>query len=47
MIANNPIAGARFFHIIVELFIKHVLSVGINRRGLYRDTTGYYRIVKQ
>ena len=47
LIANNPIAGARFFHIIVELFIKHVLGVGINRRELYGDTAGYYGTVEQ
>ena len=47
LIANNPVAGARFFHVIVELFIKHVLGVGINRRELYRDTAGYYGTVEQ
>ena len=47
LIANNPVAGARFFHVIVELFIKHVLGVEINRRGLYGDTAGYYGTVEQ
>ena len=27
LIAENPVAGARFFHLIVEMFIKHVLGV--------------------
>ena len=31
----------------MELFIKHVLGVGINRRGLYGDTAGYYGTVEQ
>jgi hypothetical protein len=28
LIASNPVAGARFFHFMVELFIKYVLGVG-------------------
>ena len=46
LIANNPIAGARFFNVMVELFLKHVLGVGTDRRGLYGDTAGYYGIVE-
>ena len=45
--ANNPVTEARFFHVIVELFIKHVFSIKMNRRELYRDTVGYYRTVEQ
>ena len=47
LIAHNPAAGARFFHMVVQLFIKHVLGVGMNRRGLYGDTAGYYGTVEQ
>ena len=41
-------AGARFFHAIVQLFVKHVLGcVGENHPGLYGDTSGYYGTVEQ
>ena len=46
LIANNPVAGARFFHFVVEMFIKHVLGVGSNHSGLYGDTAGYYGTVE-
>ena len=32
---------------MVDLFIKHVLGVGLNRPGLYGDTAGYYGTVEQ
>ncbi|KAE9409075.1 hypothetical protein BT96DRAFT_953838 [Gymnopus androsaceus JB14] len=35
LIAQNPIAAARFFHVICEAFIKHVLGVGTSHDGLY------------
>ena len=47
MIAANPVAGAWFFNVVVELFIKHVLGVGTDHRGLYGDTAGYYGTVEQ
>ena len=47
LIANNPVAGARFFHFMTEMFIKHVLGVGSNHAGLYGDTSGYYGTVEQ
>ena len=47
LIAHNPVAGARFFHKIVELFIKHVLGVGSNHNGLYGKTKTYYGTVEQ
>jgi hypothetical protein len=47
LIANNPVAGARFFHTMVQLFIKHVLGVGTNHRGIYGDTLAYYGTVEQ
>ena len=28
LIANNPVAGAHFFHFMIEIFIKHVLGIG-------------------
>ncbi|KAF8234722.1 hypothetical protein L208DRAFT_1260492 [Tricholoma matsutake] len=47
LIANNPVAGAQFFHFMVKMFIEHVLGVGSDHRGLYGDTSGYYRTVEQ
>ena len=47
MIANNPVAGARFFKIMTEAFIKHVLGYGSTYSGLYGKTAGYYGTVEQ
>ena len=47
LIARNPVAGARFFHFMVELFIKHVLGVGTDHPGVYGDTSAYYGTVEQ
>jgi len=47
LIANNSVAGARFFHTMVQLFIKYVLGVGTNHRGIYGDTSAYYGTVEQ
>jgi hypothetical protein len=33
LIANNPVAGARFFDFICKMFIKHVLGVGEDHPG--------------
>jgi hypothetical protein len=47
LIASNPVAGTRFFHFMVEMFIEHVLGVGSEHRGLYGKTSGYYGTVEQ
>ena len=47
LIANNPIAGAHFFHFMIEMFVKHVLGVASDHRGLYGETSGYYGTVEQ
>ncbi|KAI0372757.1 hypothetical protein BV20DRAFT_932239, partial [Pilatotrama ljubarskyi] len=47
LIANNPVAGANFFKMMVDLCIKHILGVGLERPGLYGKTTGYYGTVEQ
>jgi hypothetical protein len=47
LIANNPVAGAHFFKFMVDMFIKHVLGYGDNKRGLYGKTSGYYGTVEQ
>ena len=47
LITHNPVAGARFFHYMTKMFIKHVLGVGTNHPGLYGDTSVYYGTVEQ
>ena len=32
---------------MVQMFIKHILGVGAEHRGLYGDTSGYYGTVEQ
>ena len=40
-------AAACFFHLVVQLFIKHVLGVNNQTSGLYGETTAYYGTVEQ
>jgi hypothetical protein len=47
LIASNPVAGARFFHFMVENFIQHVLGVGERHPGIYGETSAYYGTVEQ
>lgn len=47
MIANNPVAAARFFDLMVRSFIKNVLGVDHEHPGLYGKTSGYYGTVEQ
>jgi len=47
LIAQNPVAGARFFHFMVQIFIKYVLQAGTDKRGIYGDTAAYYGTVEQ
>ncbi|KIP01674.1 hypothetical protein PHLGIDRAFT_60592, partial [Phlebiopsis gigantea 11061_1 CR5-6] len=47
LIASNPVAGAKFFKLITEAFINHVLGYEHNRRGVYGETSGYYGTVEQ
>ena len=47
LIAHNPVAGARFFHFMCEMFIKHILGVGENHPGIYGNTGAYYGTVEQ
>ena len=46
LICKNPVAGARFFHFMVETFISDVLGVGSAHRGLYGETNAYYGTVE-
>ena len=48
MVCQNPVAGAQFFHFMVESFIEDIL--GVNRSdklGFYGTTSGYYGTVEQ
>ena len=47
LIAQNPVAAARFFDFMVRSFIKHVLGIDTDHSGLYGDTVGYYGVVEQ
>jgi hypothetical protein len=47
IVGHNPVAGARFFKLMVDSFIKHVLGVGMDRPGFYGKTSGYYGTVEQ
>ncbi|TFK53318.1 hypothetical protein OE88DRAFT_1711380 [Heliocybe sulcata] len=47
LIATNPVAGARFFDMMVKLFIRHVLGVHSDHDGLYGETSAYYGTVEQ
>ena len=47
LVCQNPVAGARFFHFMVETFISDVLGVDEKHSGLYGDTNGYYGTVEQ
>ncbi|KAK7689273.1 hypothetical protein QCA50_007964 [Cerrena zonata] len=45
-VARNPVAFAKFFHLIVTLFIKHILRWGTGTDGLLGPTAGYYGTVE-
>lgn len=47
LIANNPVAAARFFDFMCCAFIKNVLGVCSTHSGLFGDTAGYYGTVEQ
>ena len=47
LIAQNPVAGARFFHYMVKMFLKHVLGVNANHPGLFGKPSAYYGTVEQ
>ncbi|KAK0197645.1 hypothetical protein F5146DRAFT_921247, partial [Armillaria mellea] len=46
-ITSNPVAAARFFKLVVDLFIEHVLRAGSDRPGAYGYATSYYGTVEQ
>jgi hypothetical protein len=47
LMSKNPVAGARFFYFLCQLFIKDILGVGSDHQGAYGDTEAYYGTVEQ
>jgi len=47
LIARNPVASARFFHFIVQAFLKHLLGIENKNNGLFGKTSGYYGTIEQ
>ncbi|KAF4618642.1 hypothetical protein D9613_009831 [Agrocybe pediades] len=47
MVVRNPVASARFFHFMVEMFLKHILGVDSKQEGIYGKTAAYYGTVEQ
>lgn len=47
LISRNPVAAARFFHFMVECFIKHVLCWDSEDPGWFGHSKGYYGTVEQ
>ena len=47
LIAQNPVASARFFHFMVQIFLKHILGINDDNQGLYGETNAYYGTVEQ
>ncbi|KAK7675923.1 hypothetical protein QCA50_021142 [Cerrena zonata] len=45
-VAQNPVACARFFHLVVTLFIKYILRWDTGTDGLFGPTSGYYGTVE-
>ena len=45
-VCQNPVAGARFFHFIVETIIKDILGIESKNTG-YGETAAYYGNVEQ
>ena len=47
LMSKNPVAGARFFHFLCQLFIKDILGVGSDHQGAYGEAEAYYGTVEQ
>jgi len=47
LVCRNPVAGARFFHFMIQTFLSDVLGVDATHPGFYGQTSGYYGTVKQ
>ncbi|KAJ3519570.1 hypothetical protein NMY22_g13132 [Coprinellus aureogranulatus] len=46
-ICRNPVAAARFFHYMVNVFIVSLMGFGIDARGIFGDVSAYYATVEQ
>lgn len=46
-VVSNPAACAKFFNLMVNLFIKHVLRADTGRDGAFGRTSAYYGTVEQ
>ncbi|TFK62061.1 hypothetical protein BDN72DRAFT_872626 [Pluteus cervinus] len=42
LVCQNPVGAARFFHVMVSLFLKHILGIGTDHLGIYGQTSAYY-----
>ncbi|KAJ7147192.1 hypothetical protein C8R43DRAFT_890339, partial [Mycena crocata] len=47
LMSSNPVAAARFFHYMVQVFIRDVLCWQSEEPGLYGQTAAYYASVEQ
>ncbi|KAJ7171849.1 hypothetical protein C8R43DRAFT_840907, partial [Mycena crocata] len=47
LMSNNPVSAARFFHYMVEVFLRDVLCWESELPGLYGHTEAYYATVEQ
>jgi hypothetical protein len=47
LMSKNPVTAARFFHYMVEVFLKDILCWESELPGLYGHTDGYYATVEQ
>ena len=47
LVTSNPVAAVRFFHIMVENFVKHILGFNTKHPGFYGKTEAYYGTVEQ
>jgi hypothetical protein len=45
--SKNPVAAARFFHFMVEVFLEEVLGWEKEERGVFGHPKGYYGTVEQ
>ncbi|KZT08008.1 uncharacterized protein LAESUDRAFT_650295, partial [Laetiporus sulphureus 93-53] len=46
LIADNPVACARFFHFVVNAFVTIILRVGADTEGLFGRISAYYGTVE-
>lgn len=47
LIANNPVTGARFFHFMIQMFIKHIWGINSGHKGLYGKTLWHSRAARK